>query len=227
MTRAATPAAGSSVPVGPPRWRDFRSAGRGGGLYSEAVSQPLGAVIAVGAVRIGLSPNTLSVLNVLIGLSGCLAVAVFPSSLVPAVAWQLAYAFDCADGQLARVTGRAGPAGARLDVLCDLVVQIGVVTAVAAAARAPAWLAAAFAGTWLVNLVTSVLAGGPSAGSLVAATSVPVRVVKLGRDYGAVILVGGLVLAFWPQWTVALMGVLTAGNGGFLVASVVAAHRRA
>lgn len=226
MTRAAPPAAGSPVPVGPPRWREFRSASRGGGLYSEAVSQPLGAVIAVGAVRLGLSPNTLSVLNVLIGLSGCLAVAGFPS-LVPAVAWQLAYAFDCADGQLARVTGRAGPAGARLDVLCDLVVQIGVVTALAAAGRAPGWLAAAFAGTWLVNLVTSVLAAGPSAGSLVAATSVPVRVVKLGRDYGAVILACGLVIAMRPQWTLGLMAALTAVNGGFLIASVVTAYRRA
>jgi len=224
---ASPAAAGAPAPAGRPRWRDFRAANRGGGLYSEAVSQPLGAAIAVGAVRRGLSPNTLSVLNVLIGLSGCLAVAVFPSSLVPAVAWQVAYAFDCADGQLARVTGRAGPAGARLDVLCDLVVQIGVVTAVAGAARAPGWLAAAFGGTWLVNLVTSVLASGPSAGSLVAATSWPVRVVKLGRDYGAVILGCGLVLALRPQWTVELMAVLTAVNGGFLIASVAAAYRRA
>jgi phosphatidylglycerophosphate synthase len=211
-----------------PAWRDFRAVSRGGGPYSEAVSQPLGAVIAVGALRLSLSPNALSLLNVLIGLLGSASVLLPVGGLVALVAWQLAYAFDCADGQLARVTGRAGPAGARLDVLCDLVVQIGVVTALAAAARgAPGWLVAVFAGTWLVNLVTSVLASGPAAASLVPSRAPVVRAAKLGRDYGAVILLCGLVLAVRPQWTVWLLCGLAAVNGLFLVASVVAAFVRA
>jgi phosphatidylglycerophosphate synthase len=37
--------------------------------------------------------------------------------------WQLGYALDCADGQLARVTGQTSAAGARLDVFCDIAGQ--------------------------------------------------------------------------------------------------------
>src|SRR5262252_8303651 len=40
--------------------------------------------------------------------------------LVALVAWQIAYALDCADGQLARVGGRTSAAGGRVDVLCDV-----------------------------------------------------------------------------------------------------------
>ena len=70
-------------------------------------------------------------------------------------------------------------------------------TAVAAARTpsTPAWLYAVFAGTWMVNLVTSVLAHGSVAASLVRSRSALVRVVKLARDYGAVIAVCGLVVA--------------------------------
>jgi short subunit dehydrogenase-like uncharacterized protein len=53
----------------------------------------------------------------------------------------------------------------------------------------------------------------------------PVRLIKLIRDYGALITVIALVLAFIPQWTVWLMVVLTAVNGLFLLASIAAAAR--
>ena len=56
--------------------------------------------------------------------------------LLALVGWQVAYALDCADGQLARVTGRTSAAGARLDVLCDVAAQIALVTALAAVAVA-------------------------------------------------------------------------------------------
>ena len=101
-------------------YRDFLAVNRGGGLYSAAVSQRLGALLALMAFRLGLPPASLSLLNVLFGLSG--SVLCIFSGVFGLVGWQLAYAFDCADGQLARATGRASPAGARLDVLCDLAV---------------------------------------------------------------------------------------------------------
>ncbi len=92
--------------------------------------------------------------------------------LVALLAWQLAYAFDCADGQLARVTGRTSSAGARVDVLCDVAAQIGAGDRAVGGrgglpAGTPAWLVAAFAGTWMVNLVTSVMQSGPNAASMV------------------------------------------------------------
>ncbi|HEY2950402.1 MAG TPA: CDP-alcohol phosphatidyltransferase family protein [Micromonosporaceae bacterium] len=222
---------------------EFYATNRGGGLFSEALSQRLGARIALAAYRLDATPTALTLINLVLGLAVSAAVvALAPAvargdapawvvGLVALVGWQLAYAFDCADGQLARVTGRTSAAGARLDVLCDVAAQIALVTALAATVVAqrpatPAWLVAAFAGTWMVNLVTSVLQSGPQAASMVPSRSLPVRVVKLVRDYGAVVALAGLVLAVAPQWTIWLIVAFTVVNGGFLLASIAFAARR-
>lgn len=201
------------------------------------MSQRLGALFAYGGNRAGLNPTALTMVNLVLALAGsAVAVVLAPRAaagsvpewlpgLIALVAWQLAYAFDCADGQLARVTGRTSSMGARLDVLCDVAAQIALVTALSATTVAyrpgtPVWLVAAFAGTWMVNLVTSVMQSGPNAASMVPSRSPLIRTVKLVRDYGAVILVAGLVLLIVPQWTVVVLWVFTAVNGLFLLASI-------
>ena len=220
------------------RPRDFLAVNRGGGLYSEAVSQPLGSAIAYGAGRMGLSPSALTLVNLVLGVATSVSVVVLAPRMatgaVPAwavglaalVAWQVAYALDCADGQLARATGQASAAGARLDVLCDVAAHIALVSALVSVTYAyrpgtPAWLGAAFAGTWMVNLVTSVMQSGPNAASMVPSRTPAVRVVKLVRDPGAVFLVVGVVIAAVPQWTVVMVWAFTALNGAFLLASIV------
>lgn len=225
-----------------PTAADFYAVNRGGGLFSEAVSQRIGARIALAGDRLGATPTALTVANLVIGLAtsvtvialaGRVAGGAVPGwavGLLALVGWQLAYAFDCADGQLARVTGQTSPSGARVDVLCDVASQIALVTALSATAAAqrdgtPPWLLAAFAGTWMVNLVTSVLQSGPQAASMVTSRSLPVRVVKLIRDYGAVITLAGLVLLAAPSWTVWLIAAFTLVNGGFLLASIAFAAR--
>jgi phosphatidylglycerophosphate synthase len=232
----------TAVPDRRPRAGDFLATNRGGGLYSEAVSQRLGAVIALAGHRLGLAPTVLTLLNLVFGLAASVTViALAPRAAAGAapawavglfalVAWQIAYAFDCADGQLARVTGRTSTAGARLDILCDVAAQIGLVAALSAVAVAyrpttPVWLVAAFVGTWMVNLVTSVMQSGPNAASMLPSRSLAVRVVKLARDYGAVILLAGLVLTFVPQWTIAVVWAFTAVNGLFLLASIAFSAR--
>ena len=237
------PGSGPPGPAGPTA-ADFYSTNRGGGLFSEAVSQHIGAHIAARAYRYRLAPTVLTVAN--LGL-GCLASFVviaaagpvaqgriwaWPIGLLALIGWQVAYALDCSDGQLARVTGQASTAGARVDVLCDVAAQIALVAALAATAKAqvpatPAWLLAAFAGTWMVNLVTSVMQSGPQAASMVTSRSLPVRVVKLVRDYGAVIALAGLVLTVAPQWTIWLVCLFTLVNAGFLAASIAFAGRQA
>ena len=142
----------------------------------------------------------------------------------------IAFVLDCADGQLARVTGQTSAAGARVDILCDVAAQIALVAALSATAEAqlpeiPAWLLAAFAGTWMVNLVASVLQSGPQAASMMTSTSLPIRVVKLVRDYGAVIAAAGLVLTVTPSWTIWYVAAFTLVNGGFLGASILYAGR--
>lgn len=226
-----------------PTAADFLATNRGGGLLSEAIDQPIGARIALAGYRLGLAPTMLTVVNFLLGVGTSVAVIALSSSMrhgdVPAVAvglgalilWHVAYEFDCADGQLARVAKRSSPLGGRLDILCDVAVQIALVSAVSAVAVAyqpstPAWFVAAFAGCWMINLVTSVLAKGDDAVSLVSSTSLPVRVVKLSRDYGAMITLLALGIAFVPDWLVWIMVAFTAVNALFLVASIASASAK-
>jgi phosphatidylglycerophosphate synthase len=222
----------------------FLALNRGGGLFTEAFSQRLGSWCAVAAERAGWAPTLLTLGNLVVGVGtsvGVIALAgpmhrgSVPAWLVGLVAlllWQFAYGLDCADGQLARGTGQGSPAGARIDVLCDVALQISLVAAVSMVATTyepdtPAWLAAAFAGTWMVNLVTSVMQQGARAQSLVPSRHPAVRVVKLIRDYGAVVTVLALVLAFAPAGARWVMAAFTVVNGGFLVASIVATARTA
>jgi phosphatidylglycerophosphate synthase len=224
-----------------PTAADFRARHRGGGLFTETVNQRIGSYLSVAAYRAGAAPTALTVLNLVIGVGTSIGVAALAtrmrSGAVPAagvglaalVFWQLAYSLDCADGQLARVTGRTSPAGARVDVLCDVALQISLVSAVSTVSDAyhpvPVWLVAAFAGTWMVNLVTSVMQQGVAAQSLMASRAPFVRLVKLVRDYGAVVTVLALAIAFVPRWTIWFMAAFTAVNGLFLLASIVAAAR--
>jgi phosphatidylglycerophosphate synthase len=217
-----------------PSAADFLARKRGGGLYTEAVSQRLGAWSAVLAHRRGYAPTTLTLGNLVFGLAAAAVViaghgrmSTVLVGLVATLLWQLAYGLDCGDGQLARVTGRASAAGKRIDILCDVALQIALVAAVATVAdrhtpEPPVWLTAAFAGTWLVNLVTSLLQQGETAQSLITSGSPVIRVVKLIRDYGAVVLGIGLVIAFVPQWAIWIMVGFTLINGLFLLASIVA-----
>jgi phosphatidylglycerophosphate synthase len=223
---------------------EFRARHRGGGLFTETVDQRIGSWWAVAAERAGQPPTTLTLGNLVLGVGTSVAVIVLAGPIrdgrVPAllvglaalVLWHLAYAMDCADGQLARVTGQGSPAGARIDVLCDIAIQISLVAAVASVAHAyrpglSVWLVAAFAGTWMVNLVTSVMQQGASAQSLVTSRSPVVRVIKLVRDYGAVITVLALVIAVVPDWTVWAMIAFTVVNGVFLLVSIAATARAA
>jgi phosphatidylglycerophosphate synthase len=215
---------------------DFLARNRGGGLFTETVNQRVGAYMCVLAERFGLPPSALTVANLVLGLAASVLVITtggVPSYVVGPVAlvlWHLAYSLDCADGQLARVTGRTSPAGARLDILCDVALQIALVAAVGTVAHeytggVPTWLVAAFAGTWMVNLVTSALQQTSAAASLVTSGNPVVRLVKLIRDYGAVVTLVGLVITVVPQWTVWLMVLFVIVNGGFLLASIAASTR--
>lgn len=224
-----------------PTATDFLATNRGGGLFTETVNQRIAAHLCVAAHRRHLAPTALTLANLVVGVATSVGVAALAPKMhdgtVPALAvglvalllWQFAYSLDCADGQLARVTGRSSPAGARVDVLCDVALQISLVAAVSTVAAAyhpvPVWLVAAFAGTWMVNLVTSVMQQGAAAQSLVTSRSPAVRLVKLVRDYGAVVTVLALAIAVVPRWTVWLMVAFTVVNGLFLVASIGAAAR--
>jgi phosphatidylglycerophosphate synthase len=237
---ATTPAAARQT--GRHRAAEFRAQHRGGGLFTETINQRVGAVAAVIAERAGAPPTILTLTNLVIGVGTSIAVAALapalsdgripamPVGLVALVLWQLAYSLDCADGQLARVTGQGSPAGARIDVLCDVASQIALVAAVSAVAHAyrphlPIWFIAVFAAGWMINLVASVLQQGATGASLVTSGNPVIRVIKLVRDYGAMITAIALVIALVPRWTGWLMLAFTAVNLLFLAASIASSAR--
>jgi phosphatidylglycerophosphate synthase len=222
-----------------PRPSDFLAANRGGGLAT-LLDQRGAAYFAYAAWRTGLKPTHLSLVNLVLGVGVSAGVIAYipaardgapwwPAALAALVLWQVAYMLDCADGQLARVTGTGSEAGARVDILCDIAIQASVVAVVVAVADAytpelPAWCGAAFAALWMTNLVTAVMAKEDDGVSMVKSTNIVVRLVKLVRDYGAIIWVIALAL-IWPElmWVV-LVGFGTV-NALFLLASIASNAR--
>lgn len=112
-------------------------------------SQPLGGALAAIALVCGLSPNAVTLIGFLTAVAGSVAFGADTSiaSLVTAAAlWQLAFALDCADGQLARATSRQSPFGGWLDVACDFGRTVSVSLAILASLlhRGEVWNAAAY-----------------------------------------------------------------------------------
>ncbi|GLZ81291.1 hypothetical protein Afil01_60980 [Actinorhabdospora filicis] len=226
-----------TTPLTKPRAADFLAVNRRGGLFTQFVNQRIGSVCAVVAHRLGLAPSAVTLINLVCGLAMSAALIALapvmadgrvPAALMGLLAlavWQFAYSLDCADGMLARVTGRSSPAGARLDILADIAQQTAVTAATASVAVAytdwtPTWLVAAFAGLWMTNLVTSVMGKSGDGDSLIASESLIVGLVKLIRDYGAVVTAITLVIAFVPNLTVWVVVFFTAVNGLFLAALI-------
>jgi len=183
---------------------------RGGGFaYSRHISDKLGTGIAAVALRWGLHPSLLTIANLLTGLAGSTLIvlsadryAVNWAVVTGVVLWQMAYLLDCADGQVARASGKATPYGARLDVLTDMVVQSSVLVAlsevVAHWSHPPVGVLVAFAALWPINFATFLLSKQAGLGGLIASGHALTDLVKLPRDYGFAILVLGAWAALEP-----------------------------
>lgn len=90
--------------------------------YLRWVNRPLGGQAAVIAATWGWSPNGVTALSAFLGAAGVTILAGFPtwwSGPVAAILLLLGYILDSADGQLARIQGRGGPAGEWLDHVVD------------------------------------------------------------------------------------------------------------
>ncbi len=95
----------------------------GGHPVTRAMSQRAGAVLAWLSFRLGLSPNAVTLVAAMTSLLAAWSYAALDSVtgvLLAVVLTQLGYAFDCADGQLARATSRTSRLGGWLDVYCDI-----------------------------------------------------------------------------------------------------------
>ena len=193
------------------RYRRIRASSGGGFLFSRLVSDRVGTIIAALAEPLNIHPSVLTLGNLALGVAGSALVvlgdgakAISVTGLVGIILWQLAYALDCADGQLARATGRTSASGARLDTFVDLAVQTSVLVAIASVveqwSHPPTPLVVILVGTWYVNFIGYLhdRIDAKAVPSLLPSGSALVSVVKLSRDYGFVALVLGVWLTFAP-----------------------------
>jgi phosphatidylglycerophosphate synthase len=227
------PAAHLSVADGYSAARQARS---GGFLFTETVSDRLGTVVAAIGLRLGVHPTYLTLVNLVLGIGGSVAIMVgrspdrtAPLLIAGVVRWQAAYIFDCADGQVARVTGKTSSYGKSVDVFVDVAVEISVVVAVSSVMLSrheiPGLLVVLFASSWYVNRVTCLLARGDDqvSHSLIARRSALVSMAKLGRDYPFIILVLGVWLLASPTTLFVPVMAVTAANLVLLLAYTVRA----
>ncbi|HET7902775.1 MAG TPA: CDP-alcohol phosphatidyltransferase family protein [Candidatus Nanopelagicales bacterium] len=92
-------------------------------IYLKTVNRPLGKRLACLGWAWGLTPNQVTGISALFSFSAIALVALVPTSVVLGVVVALlllvGYAFDSADGQLARLGGGGSPAGEWLDHVTD------------------------------------------------------------------------------------------------------------
>ncbi|MFJ6855550.1 CDP-alcohol phosphatidyltransferase family protein [Streptomyces sp. NPDC091271] len=114
--------------------RGAQKSSKGVSLYSRYVNRPAGRLLAAGAFRIGLTPNQVTSISALFTFLAIAVVALVEPSWWLGVAvyagLAVGFAFDSADGQLARLTGRGGPDGEWLDHVVDCAKMILVHSAV-------------------------------------------------------------------------------------------------
>jgi phosphatidylglycerophosphate synthase len=96
---------------------------RGAPAYSVYVNRPVGRYLAAACYRAGLTPNAVSAVSAVFTFSAIILIAVVPPApWLGILVWLLlaiGYAFDSADGQVARLRGGGSPAGEWLDHVLD------------------------------------------------------------------------------------------------------------
>lgn len=102
-----------------------KKAGLHAPAYSRFVNRKLGRLLAAWAYRTGFTPNTVTLISAAFTYIGIILLAVYPPSwalgFAVALLLVVGYAFDSADGQLARLRGGGSPAGEWLDHMADAI----------------------------------------------------------------------------------------------------------
>ena len=102
-----------------------KTAARGAPAYSRYINRRLGRLLAAAALRAGLGPNAVTGISAAFTFAGIALLVLFPPSAAVGVGVALClvvgYAFDSADGQVARIQGSGSPAGEWLDHMVDAV----------------------------------------------------------------------------------------------------------
>ncbi|MGW7452606.1 CDP-alcohol phosphatidyltransferase family protein [Streptomyces sp. NPDC054787] len=205
--------------------RGAQKSAKGVSLYSRFVNRPAGRYLAAGSYALGLTPNQVTLVSAAFSFAAVAAVAlVAPSWGLGVAVWgalAVGFAFDSADGQLARLRGGGSAAGEWLDHVVDCAKLTALHTCVliafyrfpeaygvgAGTAGAHGWLLVplgfqfAAVVTFFGGLLTEKLKPKPAPGSPAAAPSTVRAVALLPVDYGVFCLVflllgGGRLFAY-------------------------------
>ncbi len=107
------------------RLRHVQKSAKGGPPYSLFVNRPLGRLIAAAAYQVNLTPNQVTYLSAALTAAGLIVLSLAPATWLTGIlvtcCLALGYAFDSADGQLARLRGGGSFAGEWLDHMIDSV----------------------------------------------------------------------------------------------------------
>ena len=91
-------------------------------LFNIYLARPLAAVVVVYLARTRVTPNQVTLFSItpmLAGLTAWMCIDGLWGLWLGVLGVELAYVLDCADGQLARVTGRTSVVGGELDFMLD------------------------------------------------------------------------------------------------------------
>lgn len=193
----------------------------GAPAYSLYVNRPVGRVLAALAYRIGLTPNQVTLVSAVFTFSGIAIIAVAPIALWSGIAaWlllALGYAWDSADGQVARLRGGGSLAGEWLDHFVDAAkissLHLAVLVGLSRVAELPMiWLLVPILFTVVANttffgmILNDLLKAkrGVASAHTTGGGSIVRSLVLLPTDYGL------LMLAFvvWG-WTAAFVTIYT------------------
>ncbi|RKW70658.1 CDP-alcohol phosphatidyltransferase family protein [Galactobacter caseinivorans] len=216
--------------------------GDGVPAYMRWPNRRVARLAAAAAVSVGLSPNAVTWLSVLVSASGLAVLLAAPitwgTGIIVAVLLAAGFALDSADGQVARVTGKGSPAGEWLDHVVDSVrtpaihLAIAVALAIHHGVEQP-WLLVPLlfclvsTGTFMSQILAEQLRRGLPAPAAAAAPaqeapqggsrSLLRSLVLLPVDFGT--LCWSLVLWGSPVAFMALYGGLFVINAGYFVLS--------
>ncbi|MBT2403961.1 MULTISPECIES: CDP-alcohol phosphatidyltransferase family protein [unclassified Streptomyces] len=216
--------------------RGAQKSAKGVSLYSRFVNRPAGRYLAAGSYALGLTPNQVTLISAAFSFAAVAAVALAaPSWGLGVVVWAalaVGFAFDSADGQLARLRGGGSASGEWLDHVVDCAKLTALHTCVliafyrfpdaygtgGGAAAGDGWLLVplgfqfAAVVTFFGGLLTEKLKPKPAPGSPAAAPSTLRAVALLPVDYGVFCLVflllGGGELFRWAYAGLGVVAVL-------------------
>lgn len=103
------------------------------GIVDRYVNRRISVLLTRGFLWVGASPNTITLLSLLIGLLAAIVFSMgsYEASLLGCLLFQVSIIVDCCDGEVARLTHRESAFGRQFDLIADNVVHLAIFAGIA------------------------------------------------------------------------------------------------